>query len=100
MKSPLNPALLIFLSLFLISFQSTVAQVKTGIEVLADRDFDLLQGKRVGLVTNPTGIDGQLRSTIDILYKHVNPNVTRLISTFLLSYRPLNQKGKVCRQLP
>jgi uncharacterized protein YbbC (DUF1343 family) len=29
-------------------------------------------GKRVGLVTNPTGVDGSLRSTIDILHTHVN----------------------------
>ena len=33
------------------------AQVKTGIDVLAEQDFDLLKGKRVGLVTNPTGVD-------------------------------------------
>ena len=50
----------------------TDAQVKPGIEVLAERDFDLLKGKRVGLVTNPTGVDSQLRSTIDILHEHVD----------------------------
>jgi uncharacterized protein YbbC (DUF1343 family) len=48
------------------------SQVKTGIEVLAENDFDLLQGKRVGLVSNPTGVNGSLRSTIDILHAHVN----------------------------
>jgi uncharacterized protein YbbC (DUF1343 family) len=42
--------------------------VKTGIEVLRERRFDMLQGKRVGLITNPTGVDAALRSTIDILY--------------------------------
>ena len=42
--------------------------VKTGIEVLRERGFDILQGKRVGLVTNPTGVDARLNSTIDILY--------------------------------
>jgi len=72
MKRHLYPATLISLSLCLFFLQSTVAQVKTGIEVLAERDFDLLQGKRVGLITNPTGVDGQLRSTIDILHEHVN----------------------------
>jgi uncharacterized protein YbbC (DUF1343 family) len=46
------------------------AQVKPGIEVLAGRDFDLLEGKRVGLVTNPTGVDSRMRSTIDILSEH------------------------------
>lgn len=42
--------------------------VKTGIEVLRDRNFDILQGKRIGLITNPTGVDHALRSTIDILH--------------------------------
>ena len=31
--------------------------VKTGIEVLRDRGFEGLKGKRVGLVTNPSGVD-------------------------------------------
>ena len=42
--------------------------VKTGIEVLRDRGFKGLVGRRVGLVTNPSGVDSRLRSTIDILY--------------------------------
>jgi uncharacterized protein YbbC (DUF1343 family) len=63
------PAL--FTLLLFVSIQ-VPAQVKPGIEVLAERGFDLLQGKRVGLVTNPTGIDSRLRSTIDILHEHVN----------------------------
>jgi len=48
------------------------AQVKTGIDVLRENGFELLQGKRVGLVTNPTGVDRELNSTIDILHMHVN----------------------------
>ncbi|MFO7668807.1 MAG: DUF1343 domain-containing protein [Bacteroidales bacterium] len=48
------------------------AQVKTGIDVLEERGFGLLKGKRVGLVTNPTGVDRQLRSTIDILHENVD----------------------------
>ena len=43
--------------------------VKTGIEVLRDNRFDLLRGKRVGLCTNPTGVDRNLKSTIDILHE-------------------------------
>ena len=42
--------------------------VKTGIEVLRDREFEGLKGKRVGLVTNPSGVDRYLNSTVDILY--------------------------------
>lgn len=43
------------------------AQVKPGIEVLRDRNFEGLAGKRVGLITNPTGVDNNLVSTVDIL---------------------------------
>lgn len=46
---------------------SAGAVVKPGIEVLRDRGFKELQGKRVGLVTNPSGIDNNLKSTVDIL---------------------------------
>lgn len=41
--------------------------VSPGIEVLARDGFAPLKGKRVGLITNPTGVDNSLRSTIDIL---------------------------------
>ena len=44
------------------------AQVRPGIEVLESRGFIGLRGKRVGLVTNPSGVDRNLRSTIDILF--------------------------------
>ena len=37
------------------------AVVKPGIEVLRDGGFKELQGKRVGLVTNPSGIDNNLK---------------------------------------
>jgi uncharacterized protein YbbC (DUF1343 family)/CubicO group peptidase (beta-lactamase class C family) len=45
--------------------------VKTGIDVLEEHGFDILQSpgrkQRIGLVTNQTGIDAQGRRTIDIL---------------------------------
>jgi uncharacterized protein YbbC (DUF1343 family) len=63
---------LLTFTLLIFIFQGAYSQVLTGIEVLAKRDFDLLRGKRVGLVTNPTGVDGTIRSTIDILHEHVN----------------------------
>ncbi len=44
-------------------------KVKTGIDVLSDWGFDLLRGKRVGLITNPTGVTSNLQSTIDVLYR-------------------------------
>jgi uncharacterized protein YbbC (DUF1343 family) len=42
--------------------------VRTGIDVLKARQFDILKGKRVGLITNPTGVDATLHSTIDVLF--------------------------------
>ncbi len=41
--------------------------VKPGIDVLRDHQFDLLKGKRVGLVTNPTGVTADLEPSIDVL---------------------------------
>lgn len=41
--------------------------VKPGIEVLKSNGFAQLQGKRIGLVTNPSGVDNNLVSTVDIL---------------------------------
>ena len=54
------------------------AQVKLGIEMLRERNFDILQGKRVGLCTNPTGVDRNLVSTIDILHDAKNVNLVAL----------------------
>ena len=44
-------------------------KVLTGLEVLVRSNFDGLVGKKVGLVTNPSGVDSHLRSTIDILHE-------------------------------
>lgn len=52
-----------------ISTMTAFAQVKPGIEVLRDRGFEGLKGKKVGLITNPTGVDNDLKSTIDILHE-------------------------------
>ncbi|MDE6612494.1 MAG: DUF1343 domain-containing protein [Muribaculaceae bacterium] len=54
------------------------AQVKPGIEVLRDRGFDSLHGKRVGLITNPSGVDNSLRSSIDILAEAPGVRLTGL----------------------
>lgn len=54
--------------LMLFCIISASARVKTGIEVLRDDGFHALQGKRVGLLTNQTGVDAELNSTIDILH--------------------------------
>lgn len=47
----------------------SAAATKPGVEVLRDNDFKQLAGKRVGLITNPTGVDNNLKSTVDILHE-------------------------------
>ena len=69
----------IILSLLLIFTVSvSAAKVQTGIEVLRADGFKLLEGKRVGLTTNPTGVDSNLKSTIDILWEAENVNLVAL----------------------
>jgi len=43
------------------------ARVQTGVDVLESQKFAPLRGKRVGLITNYTGLDSQGRSTVDVL---------------------------------
>ncbi|MBQ4034783.1 MAG: DUF1343 domain-containing protein [Paludibacteraceae bacterium] len=59
---------------------SVAAQVKTGIDVLQESGFSILAGKKVGLLTNPTGIDRNMRSTIDILYAAKEVDLTTLFA--------------------
>jgi uncharacterized protein YbbC (DUF1343 family) len=48
---------------------TTHAAVSLGIDELQKSNFAALTGKRVGLVTNPSGADSKGRSAIDVLFK-------------------------------
>jgi uncharacterized protein YbbC (DUF1343 family) len=52
--------------------------VLPGVEVLRQGGFECLQGKRVGLITNPTGVDSRLKSTVDILFEAEEVNLVAL----------------------
>ena len=54
------------------------SKTKPGIEVLLEEKVDLVKGKRVGLITNPTGVNSQLETTIDLLYNHPDINLVAL----------------------
>lgn len=54
-------------------------KVRLGLEVLINEKIDLIRGKRIGLITNQTGVDSQLRNNISILSK--NPGV-KLVALF------------------
>lgn len=53
-------------------------KIKTGLEVLKSKNFKVLEGKRVGLITNPTGIDNNVKSTIDVLFEAKNVKLVAL----------------------
>jgi uncharacterized protein YbbC (DUF1343 family) len=53
-------------------------RVKAGVEVFLEKHLDLVQGKKVGLITNPTGTDGGLRSTVDLLIGRPEVNLVAL----------------------
>jgi uncharacterized protein YbbC (DUF1343 family) len=43
------------------------AEVLTGLDVLAEDNFAALRGKRIGLITNQTGVDRQGRRNVDLM---------------------------------
>jgi uncharacterized protein YbbC (DUF1343 family)/CubicO group peptidase (beta-lactamase class C family) len=58
--------------------------VKTGIDVLEEHGFDVLKAtdgkKRVGLVTNQTGVDSEGQRTIDVLAKATGVELDAIFS--------------------
>jgi len=63
-------------------FQSqheTASIVRTGIDVLVENNFSILKGKRVGLITNPTGATAGLVSAVDVF---AHSNQVKLVALF------------------
>src|SRR5262245_55994900 len=44
-----------------------MTRVRTGLDVLRDREWEPLRGRRVGLVCHPASVDSQLRHVADLL---------------------------------
>ncbi len=69
----------VFLSLFLLPLTVFAAgPVLLGVDVLARDGFAPLVGQRVGLITNHTGVNGQNRTTIDVLHDAEQVTLVRL----------------------
>jgi len=75
---PLSAAVLLLL--ILLYPPVCFATVLPGIDVLSNRNFDLLRNKRVGLITNHTGRSAAGVSTIDILHRAPGVRLTALFS--------------------
>jgi len=55
--------------LFLSMSWNVQGAVSLGIDQIEKSNFALLQGQRVGLITNPSGVDSKGRSAIDVFYQ-------------------------------
>jgi len=53
-------------------------RTEVGAEVLLHESFNFIKGKRVGLVTNQTGVIGNLRHIADVLYEAPEVKLTAL----------------------
>ncbi len=60
-------AVLIFAALAVPAAAQTGPKVKPGIEVLLGKEIAKIRGKRVGLITNPTGVTPDLTANVDAL---------------------------------
>jgi len=75
--------LIILLALSVIGIEKIVSadeedDFKFGVEVLLDEQKSLLEDKRVGLVTNPTGVNQNLQSDVDLLFNDPDIDLTAL----------------------
>lgn len=54
--------------------------VRLGTDVLADSGFSILAGKRIGLITNPSGVNRRLQPTLEVLRKARGVRLVALFS--------------------
>lgn len=56
------------------------AKVLLGCENLLKKYLHLIKGKKIGLITNPSGVDSRLRSLVDIFFEHPDTDLKALFS--------------------
>ena len=67
--------------------------VRSGLDVLRDRDFAPLRGMRIGVVTHPAAVDGNLRHICELLTGHPHVSVAAIfIRSIVLSSRPAQSR--------
>lgn len=54
--------------------------VRTGLDILLEKPSELLNNKRVGFVTNHTGVTKDLKHIVDVLYQHPDTNLAALFA--------------------
>ena len=53
-------------------------RVRSGLEVFLGGGLEQVRSKRIGLITNPTGVDSSLRSAVDLFIQHPSINLVAL----------------------
>ncbi len=71
---------LFFILSFIFFCSPARAQVMSGLDVLEKNDFAQLAGKRVGIITNHTGLDGSGKNAVDALFNSGKVNLKAIFS--------------------
>lgn len=58
--------------------QTPSEKVELGVDVLLHDRIKIVQNKRIGLITNPTGVTSEFVSTIDVLFLHPDVHLVAL----------------------
>ncbi|CAM5498182.1 hypothetical protein BSAF29S_02014 [Bacillus safensis subsp. safensis] len=75
------------------------ASVKTGIETLLSSNLSWLKGKIVGLITNPTGIDANMKSSVDLLL-NIQISSSLLYMDLNTAYAAMHKQEKASNPIP
>src|SRR6476646_65966 len=67
-----NKKWIVRLAALWLALETAHASVDLGIDVLSSQDYSLLKGKRVGLITNQTGLNSAGTKTRLLLKRHCN----------------------------
>lgn len=61
--------------------EQPIGQVRVGADLLFEEPYwDWIRGKRVGLITNPTGVNSELEATMDLLAEHPDVELVALFA--------------------
>ena len=70
--------ILFFLVFASLIFNVSGAKIKLGIDFLEEKNFAILKGKRVGLLTHPAGRNSKGESTVDVFVRSSDVNLVAL----------------------
>lgn len=81
LEKTISRQIIALFTVFYLSLGGGLAQAETfkfGVEVLLEQQVSLLKGKRVGLLTNPSGVNQHMIPTVELFFKHPDINLTVL----------------------